>query len=271
MSLPLGDIVLDAQSFSRLQSFFQEASGIHLGTNKHALVAGRLRKRVNHLGLKDFAAYCDLLLEGQDDDERRQAIHLLTTHETYFFREPAHFRLLTEKVLPSLPAPRIWSAACSTGEETYSLAMTLDESLGNRTWTLMGSDISEEAVAHSRRGLYRMQRLDQMPPQYLKRYCLRGTGAYAGSLLIDPALRRRVQFFTHNLLEEPRERGRFDAVFLRNVLIYFDNTQKRRILQRVLSRLEPGGWLFVGHSESLQGLDLPLQIAGKAVYRRIAP
>ncbi|WP_341678629.1 CheR family methyltransferase [Niveibacterium sp. SC-1] len=270
MSLPPGDIVLDAQSFGRLQRFFQEASGIHLGANKHALVAGRLRKRLNHLGLRDFAAYCDLLLEDQDADERRQAVHLLTTHETYFFREAAHFRLLTERVLPTLAAPRIWSAACSTGEETYSLAMTLDDTLGDRKWTLVGSDISDEAVAHSRRGLYRMQRLDAMPPQYLKRYCLRGTGHYAGSLLIDPGLRRRVQFFTHNLLEEPGERSRFDAIFLRNVLIYFDGEQKRRILQRVLSRLEPGGWLFVGHSESLQGLDLPLQSAGKAVYRRTA-
>lgn len=267
--MSFSDYALGAQAFGRLQRFFFDASGITLAAHKQALVEGRLRKRLVHLELANFDCYCDLLEHPDAIEERQWAVDLLTTNETYFFREPGHFSLLAEKVLPSLPRRpvRVWSAACSSGEEPYSLAMLLDDVLAGENWELIGSDLSARMVHHARRGLYRHTRLEDMPKRYLKRYCRRGTGAYDGHLLIDRSLRERVRFLQHNLLDSAPMLGNFDIAFLRNVLIYFDAEGKRAVVQRVIERLRPGGWLFIGRSESLQGLGLPLRAERSSVYR----
>lgn len=263
---------IGTRAFGRLQRFFREASGIALSSQKQALVASRLRKRLVHHRLPDFDAYCDLLLSPEAEEERQHAVDLLTTNETYFFREPLHFELLADWVLPSITRRplRVWSAACSSGEECYSLAMQLDHVVGREGWDLVGTDLSQRMVQHARRGLYRQARLDAMPRHFLRSYCRRGTGQYEGYLLIERALRERVSYLQHNLFDSRPTLGRFDVVFLRNVLIYFDAAAKREIVLRVIERMPVGGWLFIGRSESLQELDLPLRAEGHSVYRVVS-
>ncbi|MFA9439704.1 protein-glutamate O-methyltransferase CheR [Uliginosibacterium sp. sgz301328] len=262
---------LSERAFLQLQRFFADASGIQLASGKQTLVASRLRKRVELLGLASFDAYCDHLSMPGNEDERQRAIDLLTTNETYFFREPAHFEMLSRLLRGPLStgAIRIWSAACSTGEEPYSIAMSLADHRPDGNWEVVASDLSSRALEAARSGMFRMQRLELMPPGYLQRFCLRGTGKYAGSLLVQRALRQKVRVIAHNLLDSAAPLGRFDVIFLRNALIYFDAAKKQAILGRVIDQLLPGGLLFVGHSESLHGHRLPLQRVDKAVYRRI--
>ncbi|MFT4174855.1 MAG: protein-glutamate O-methyltransferase CheR [Rhodocyclaceae bacterium] len=266
-----GSSALSPQAFSHLQRLFADASGISLSSGKQTLVASRLRGRVERLGLDDFDAYCAYLRAPDNADERQRAIDLLTTNETYFFREPAHFELLTQQIKGPMANGelRVWSAACSTGEEPYSIAMTLASHRASGNWEVIASDLSSRALAAARRGLFRMQRIELMPSGYLQRFCLRGTGEYAGHMLMQRALRDKIQVLSHNLLDDAASLGVFDVVFLRNALIYFDLHKKQAILARVVAQLRPGGLLFVGHSESLHGHRLPLQRVDKAVYRRM--
>jgi chemotaxis protein methyltransferase CheR len=196
--------------------------------------------------------------------ERQTAIDLLTTNETYFFREPKHFAELSHQLSTRFAGRplRVWSAACSTGEEPYSIAMTMLDRRPERSWELQASDLSQRVLARARRGVFPMQRLEHMPPGYLQRFRLRGVGKYEGMLRVDEPVRSRVHFFQHNLLDSVYGLGTFDVIFIRNVLIYFDLEHRQQILARVIDCLRPGGLLFVGHAEPLQGLSLPLQRAG---------
>ena len=163
---------------------------------------------------------------------------------------------------------RIWSAACSTGEEPYSIAMQLDEVLGIAPWEIIASDLSMRVLEKARTGLYPMERMLEIPQYYLSNYCLKGTGTQEGALLIDRKLRERVQFMQHNLTEAPPELGEFDAIFLRNVMIYFDLDTKRQVVSRLLSLLRPGGYFLVGHSETLNGVNENVRLVQPAVYRK---
>jgi len=201
-------------------------------------------------------------------------LDLLTTNETYFFREPAHFKLLREQILPQLTqrenaqrAPRVWCAAASSGEEPYSLAMVMAEKLGMQGWQLLATDISGNVLDKASRGMYRMERIENMPPDYMKKYCRRGIDQYEGWMMIDRCLRARVTFAQHNLLQKPAFDDHFDVIFLRNVLIYFDQPTKQRVLENLISVLRPGGWLITGHCESLNGLSLPVQQLSPSIYR----
>lgn len=237
------------------------------------MVIGRLSARVRQLSLPGFRAYRELLNRPAEIDERQNFIDLMTTNETYFFREPAHFNLLGKEILeaqPSLPRPfRIWSAASSSGEEAYSMAMTLHDHLGDRTglWEVTGTDICRRVLERARRGHYRMERLDSMPRQYLFQYCLKGFGSQEGNMLVDRRLRDRVRFLHLNLAAPFQDIGPFDVIFLRNVLIYFQQDMKRAIVDRVVRQLRPGGWLVIGHSESLRGMDERLNQYSPSVYR----
>lgn len=261
---------ISGRAFRYIQQLFLAASGITLSPAKQALVASRLRKRLEHHDLPSFDVYCEMLCNPEEQDERRLVIDLLTTNETYFFREPDHFRHLGEQVLPQLVRRplRVWCAASSTGEEPYSLAMTLADMSGTDNWEITATDLSTRVLRFARRGVYDMQRLQHMPPGYLKRYCLRGTGEYEGYLQVGKPLRQKVEFREHNLLDSPGALGKFDVAFLRNVLIYFDNETKQRIVANVLDALCQGGWLYIGHSESLSGFDLPIQAVAPSIFRK---
>lgn len=260
---------LGPDAFQRIREAFRRASGIDLPENKRQLVAGRLFSHLKELGLADYDTYITLLLRPERSAERQRMVDLLTTNETYFFREPEHFRYLAEQLLPMLARRpiRAWCAAASSGEEPYSLAMVLQDRLGDGGWSLLASDLSTRVLERASQGLYPLQRLDLLPPEYLKRFCLRGTGEYHGHLLIRRELRERVRFCQHNLLDSAADLGMFDVIFLRNVLIYFNGATRSQVIERVLRQLRPGGWLIVGHSESLQGVNSALQLVRPSVYR----
>lgn len=260
------------QEFGLFQQFFHEQIGLQLTAVKKPLLCGRLSKRLTALGLDNYRAYYNFLVSKTGVEERETAIDLITTHETYFFREPKHFDLLQNKVIPGLhasPELRVWSAASSTGEEAYTLAMVLDSFRSPKPWSIVASDISRQVLINARRGLYPMSRGERIPATYLKRYCLRGTGRYSGYFLVESALRERVEFVPGNLTQQDSTLGLFDVILLRNVLIYFDQPTKLLVLRNVVERLKPGGWLMVGHSESLHDSRLPLELVTPSVYRKV--
>lgn len=267
-----GHIVADAD-FRLFQKLFDDSIGLNLTSHKKLLLSGRLGKRVAKLGLSGFHEYYKYLASGKDPEEFQLAIDLITTHETFFFRENHHFHLLREKIAPEAPSGRplrVWSAACSTGEEAWSIAMVLRHVLGVTGWSLVASDVSRSVVTRASQGLYKMDRIAGIPPEYLKAYCLKGQREYEGMLLVEKSLREQVEFRMVNLLEIPSELNDFDVVFLRNVIIYFDAPTKERVLRSVCQRIRPDGWLLLGHSESLAGMDLPLRQIRPSVYRKTA-
>ena len=259
------------QEFSQFQRLLHQIAGISLSEAKKPLVHGRLAKRLKQHRLSSYGEYFRLLTNGQQPDELQIAVDLLTTNETYFFREPKHFDFLREKIFPNCKPGRqfrVWSAACSSGEEPYSIAMHLANHLGDAAWEVVGSDISTRVLEKARAGHYPMERAKGIPPHYLAEYCLRGVGSQEGTFLIGGKLRGRVNFMQVNLNDPLPKLGEFDLVFLRNVMIYFDLEMKRRVVSHISSLLKPGGHLIIGHSESLNGITDRLVSAIPTVYRK---
>lgn len=265
-----GTVITDRE-FARFQRFILDAAGIALSPAKKALVCGRLAKRLKLHGLDSYEAYFRLLSDGTAPEETQVAIDLLTTNETYFFREPRHFELLRQLIADAqrrTDSFRVWSAASSSGEEAYSIAMTLADCLGDAPWEVVGSDISVRMLEHARRGHYVLERCRNIPHDFLKRYCLRGIGEQQGTLLVDRVLRNRVRFVQANLIAQLPSLGSFDAIFLRNVMIYFDKETKRQVVGRVLPLLKPGGHFYIGHAESLNDIADGLRPLAPSSYRK---
>ncbi|EXJ14945.1 CheR family methyltransferase [Imhoffiella purpurea] len=261
---------LSDHEFAQFRKFIYGVAGISLSPVKKTLVAGRLTKRLRHHGLNSFTDYYRLI--SAESEERQIAVDLLTTNETHFFREPKHFELLRDGLLAQHPRERpfrVWSAACSSGEEVYTLAMVLEESLGAGSWEVLGSDISSKVLEQAESGLYSMERAPELSQARLKRYCLKGIGSQEGRFIISPQLRSRVSFAQINLTAPLPSTGTFDAIFLRNVMIYFQPDTKRKVVESLMNRLRPGGWFFIGHSESLTGLVKGLEGIAPAVYRKV--
>jgi chemotaxis protein methyltransferase CheR len=263
-------LALNDQEFAQFQRFIFDAAGISLSNAKKALVSGRLAKRVQHHQLASYGAYLKLLASGHAPDEVQAAVDLLTTNETYFFREPKHFELLRRlaTAAPRGQPFRVWSAACSTGEEVYSLAMVLEDCLGPGAWEVLGTDISTRVLERARRAHYPLERTRNIPPGYLKRFCLRGMDDQHGTLLIQRPLRERVRFTQVNLNVALPALGSFDVIFLRNVMIYFNARTKREVVGRVVSLLKPGGCFCIGHSETLNDISDALEQIAPSMYRK---
>lgn len=266
------------QEFEQFKNLIHELAGIHFPPTKKMLVAGRLNKRLRHYGLASYGEYYHLVKEDTEGHERQMMVDLLTTNETYFFREPDHFTYLEHKILPNWRGThsfRAWSAACSSGEEAYSIAMVLMEKLqGRSSWEVLGSDISKRMLEAAAKGHYDQQTAKIMPQHYLHTYCLKGVRAQAGTFLVDKKIRDRVQFKYLNLNQElPPLLGLFDVVFLRNILIYFNLDTKQRIVRKILKALRPGGFCFIGHAESLMGMSDPeireqVELVAPTIYRK---
>ncbi len=258
--------------FGQFQRFIFEAAGITLSNAKKALVSGRLAKRLHACHVKTYGEYFRLLMSGESPLEVQTAVDLLTTNETYFFREPKHFQFLKKEItggsLRGLTSLRVWSAATSTGEEAYSTAMVLEDSLPGQRWEVLGSDISTRVLERARAGHYSMDRIGQVPPAYLQRFCLKGRDAQEGTLLVQRALRNKMQFLRVNLNAPLPHLGTFEVIFLRNVLLYFSLETKRKVVARVSSLLKPGGYLFVGHSESLIEVTDAVDLLAPAIYQK---
>jgi len=263
------DGLLSPEAFDAVSDLFHKVSGIRLTEAKRALVTGRLSKLAQAFGAASLDAYIEALVDGAAPDEMVKVIDKLTTNETYFFREPQHFDYLASRLAERRAARgelRVWSAASSSGEEAYSLAMLLADKLGPGGWQVIGTDLSTAMVETARRALYPMDRVRHMPQEYLRRFCLKGQGEFEGHLLISRDLRARVRFECANLTQPLPQIGEFDLIFLRNVLIYFDPAGKVDIVRRVLTRLRPDGLLFTGHAESLGNMGLPLSNVGPAIH-----
>ncbi|TXT39340.1 MAG: chemotaxis protein methyltransferase CheR [Comamonadaceae bacterium] len=257
--------------FAKFQRFIYEAAGITMADSKKALVTGRLSKRLKALGLDTFSEYFSLIHSGQHPFEVQTAVDLLTTNETYFFREIKHFEFLRAQVLAarSRPQPyRVWSAASSTGEEAYSMAMVLADCMQTTPWEVLGTDISSLVIAGARNALYPMERGRHVPDTYRIRFCRKGTGDYEGHFLVDRHLRSHVNFQQVNLNQALPELGQFDIVFLRNVMIYFSNETKREVAARVIATIKPGGYFCVGHSESLHDISTAVQMVAPSIYQK---
>ena len=258
--------------YDEFAKLIYKLASIHLGSNKDTMVSGRLNRRLRHYGLKTFSEYLDIVNDPANTAERQVLVDLLTTNETYFFREPRHFDFLLEEVIPRFGpgrTPRIWSAACSTGEEPYTLAMIMAQARGSGAWEIVATDINQQVLEQARSGLYPMEACEKIPLDCLHKYCLKGVRGQMGKLLIDKQLRNRVRFMTLNLTGEWQDIGEFDVIFLRNVMIYFDQATKRKLVGRMVQRLRAGGYLIVGHSESLTGVCDKIRAVWPSIYRKI--
>ncbi|WP_421200540.1 CheR family methyltransferase [Aeromonas enteropelogenes] len=265
--------MLSQQEFELFRRFILIAAGIDLAPSKRALVQSRLAKRLRTLHLESYRAYWTRLTQSRDLKEQQIVINLLSTNETYFFRESQHFSWLkhyAEQHQATCHAPlRIWSAACSTGEEAYSAAMVLAEVLGiNECWRIYATDINTRVIPFARRAIYDAERARQVPPHLWPRYFQRGLDEFTGKIRVKPELTRKVAFSNLNLLtcDNFAERH-FDVIFLRNVLIYFNDATKARVLSQLCERLKPGGYLLIGHSEIIRQNSLPLIQEAPSRYR----
>lgn len=271
-STAMDAVSITDHEFDQFQSLLYRVAGINLTSSKKALVCSRLGRRLKQFGLDNYGAYYKLLESGNEPGELQTAVDLLTTNETFFFREKKHFDFLAEHILPSVnpyQRPfRVWSAASSTGEEAYTAAMILADSLGDKPWEIVASDINTKVLDKARRGQYQIERADKIPREYLARFCLKGIGRQEGTFIVKPQLRGRVSFRQINLNDTLPELGEFDVIFLRNVMIYFEAATKRQVIRRILSRLRSGGYLMIGHSESLNGINDTLRSVMPSLYRK---
>lgn len=271
---------LSAEAYRTLADLVYQHSRIHLGPDKKSMLANRLRKRLRALGLASYDDYCAVLRSTQGPQEIEQLVDLISTNHTRFFREPEHFTLLTGRLLPELlprlaaeGSPlRVWSAAASSGEEPYSLAIVLSEYFRERPtmeWHLEASDISHRMLVEAERGIYPLDPRHALPPELLKRYFQRGVGAQEGTCRVKAELRGRVRCQRINLFqaEYPVAKDQH-VIFCRNVMIYFDPASRAILVHKLAQQLAPGGFLVIGHAESLMGIRHDLEPVRQSVFRK---
>jgi len=265
----------------RISQFIEAEFGIKMPEAKKSLLEGRLGKRLAATGMRSYGEYFDFVtadLRGRDEFLR--FVDLVSTHETSFFREPAHFDFLAQQALPKVAAVdggpvTVLSSACSTGEEVYSLAMVVAAGLrqlrrAEFDFTVEGMDLSERAVAIAQRGVYLAERVKTVPPALAREYLMRSRDPQKNLRRVVPEIRRRTSFHPENLLTGPAFHSKtYDIVFCRNVLIYFEPANQRKVIQGLLNRLKPHGYLFLGHSETMVSLDLGVRSVANAVYQRL--
>jgi chemotaxis protein methyltransferase CheR len=273
---------LSPRDFERLARFVSSYAGIKMPPSKRGMLEGRIRRRLRALGMSSFGEYCQHLFElGGLKDETVHLIDAVTTNKTEFFREPGHFRTLAQTVLPELAvaargaqAPlKFWSAGCSTGAEAYTIAMVVADFAqrgGQTPFSIIGTDICTEVLEEARCGVYPESMMAPVPDELLRRYVRRSKDRSQGLMRIAPELRGKAAFGRLNLMDEvyPVERD-IDVVFCRNTLIYFDKARQEHVLRRLCQHIRPGGYLFLGHSETLSGVDLPLRAVASTTFRRL--
>ena len=277
------DLRLTSRDFERFSRLVYDQFGIKLPAHKQSMLEGRLRKRLRALGLGSFEEYAELIFSGREPEgELIRLIDVVTTNKTDFFREPAHFDFLVRSALPELIVRdeagmsrplRVWSAGCSTGKEPYTLAMVLSEFQATHPgfrFEILGTDISTDVLDKAARGIYAEEKAEPVPAALRRKYLLRSKDPAQRQVRIVPELRSQVRFRRLNFMDADYGlRESFDVIFCRNVLIYFDRQTQERLLTRFAGYLEKGSFLFLGHSETLLGLNLPLRQMAPSVYVRV--
>jgi chemotaxis protein methyltransferase CheR len=266
--------VIQPRSFERVRKLIYEAAGIDLRQGKEALVSARLEKRLRETGHATFDEYLDAVAADRTGESLIALTDVLTTNYTSFLREPTHFEFLKKYILPSLALRKhfdIWCAAAATGEEAYSLAFTILEVLGSGSASrcrILATDISTRALATARAAVYPAERFEDVPEAWLSKYLLRGDGQSRGLYKVQPHVTQMVEFRRLNLVETFDPQCIFPLICCRNVMIYFDKQGQQRMVNRLVRFLEPRGHLFVGLSESLNGIEHPLRFVEPAIYQR---
>ena len=281
----MDDLQLSDSEFRQFRELIYKQTGINLSEAKRQMIKTRLQKRLRHYEFENFQRYYDLVRsQGEQGEELATLINCITTNKTDFFREPHHFDYLTQKIVPELaarakageiaPRLKIWHAGCSTGEESYTLGIALSEAFakigGGWDYRQLASDIDTEVLAKAERGVYDTERTSTISPDLLRRYFLRGAGAKSDLVQAKRELRERITFRQINFQAEkwPLQTGtQFDIIFCRNVVIYFDKPTQKRLFARFENLLRPGGWLFIGHSESLLGISDSFVSLGRTIYQ----
>jgi chemotaxis protein methyltransferase CheR len=274
-----------AKEYDFIRKLIYERSRINLGPDKKELVRCRLYKRLKSLGLDSYKSYCNLLKRQDGDDEMTMLLDVISTNVTEFFREWKHFEFLRDTVLPQLVSPgkikqfepiRIWSAACSSGEEPYSLSILLADFFrrhpqhARQTYEILGTDISTRMLAVARKGIYRNDRVKLPDPTWLHNFFQKGVGSMEGYYRVKSEISSSVKYDRMNLAEWPYPvLDKFHVIFCRNVMIYFDSATQEQLVPHLIRRLMPGGFLFIGHSESLLGIEHGLKCVRPSAYQLI--
>ena len=265
-----GSSAISDKEFSKYQQLIEDRVGIYLHAGKKDLLCNRLSKRLRAREVENYSDYYQLITSDQEGGELEKAIALITTNETYFFREEKHFDFLKNIALKQEDKTRpfrVWCGACSSGEEAYSIAMVLTHCCMDN-WELVASDVNAEVIARARQGIYENVRTSGIPKSFLHRFCRKGIGEYEGHLRVIPGLRKKISFQIINLNAALPMMGFYDVVFLRNVMIYFTPETQRQVVGRVAKCLRPGGYLFLSHSESLHDLTGVFETVKPSIYRR---
>lgn len=269
---------LAAKDFRRLSDFIYEYSGIKMPPAKKTMLEGRLRKRLRATGFETIDQYCSYLFDG--DGLQAETVHIIdvvTTNKTDFFREPRHFDYLTDHALPQLLADghkniRAWSSACSTGAEPYTMAMVFDEVLSPQQarYHILATDLSTDVLGTAFRGIYDRPLLEPVPPAMARKYVMQPVNASSDQVRITPNLRRQVSFARMSLMDATYPVGDpMHIIFCRNVLIYFDKATQTSVVSKLCEQLAPGGYLFIGHAESIAGMNLSVRQVANIVFRKI--
>jgi chemotaxis protein methyltransferase CheR len=268
--------------YTKFQRLIHDEAGIWLGDGKSALLCGRLSRRLRALKISSLEEYYELVVDPRHHDERVLMIDAIATNETRFFRDPRHFEFLEQRVIPRWreeakegrrpKSVRLWSAGCSSGEEPYSLAMLLARHLPNdQGWSvnILATDISTKVLAHARLGIYSVTKASDIPEPLLKDYMLKGVDEQEGKMKVMPQIEAMIQFEKLNLVHGPYPpEAHFDVVFCRNVLIYFDQPSKQKVVEHCARCLARNGFLFVGQAENLSSVSSRLRTLAPAIYAR---
>ncbi len=269
------DYGITYEEFLRFSKLIYDKSGISLGDQKQTLLASRLSKRLRDLGLATFAEYYERVTGDPSKEEFTHMLDLISTNKTDFFREPKHFDFLRELILPKLAQQkriRIWSSACSTGEEPYTIAMTLQDGVsdpGQWDFKILATDLSTRVLAKAAEGVYDAERVREVSPEIVRRHFLRGRGNSECLLKVKPHLTAMIRFRRLNLMDEQYPiKSPLDLIFCRNAMIYFDRPTQERLVNKFYRYLKPGGHLFIGHSESLQWVNHPFETVAPTIYQK---
>lgn len=271
------DYSITPKEFEQFRELIYQECGISLNESKKTLLVSRLSKRLRTLDLDSFQAYYDMVAGQTESDEFTLLLDLVSTNKTDFFREPKHFEFLREQIIPTLQSTRrirIWSSASSSGEEPYTIAMTLYDSVPDpERWDfkILASDISTRVLARAASGVYEDERVRSLPTEIVERHFLKGKGDRVGMIKVKPHLTQMVCYRRINLMDETFPiKAPLDLIFCRNVMIYFDRPTQTQLVNKFYRYLKPGGYLFIGHSESLQRLDQPFKAIAPTIYQKEA-